>query len=57
MKERVHLEKAKKNNAKGDSRAQQKRKDPVDSTDGQKRTKTKQTESAQEKEKRQKKGK
>ncbi|XP_074639216.1 uncharacterized protein LOC141897519 [Acropora palmata] len=51
MKERVHLEKAKKNNAKGDSRAQQKRKDPEDSTDGQKRKKTKQADSAQEKEK------
>ena len=51
MKERVHLEKAKKNNAKGDSRAQQKRKDPEDSTDRQKRKKTKQADSAQEKEK------
>ncbi|XP_068756172.1 DNA ligase 1-like [Montipora capricornis] len=49
MKERVHLEKAAKNNAKEDSRAQQKRKDPEDSTDGQK--KKKQADSAQEKEK------
>ena len=41
MKERVHLEKAAKNNAKEDSRAQQKRKDPEDSTDGQKKKKQK----------------
>lgn len=49
MKERVHLEKAQKNNAKEDSRAQQKRKDPEDSTDGQKEKK--QADNAQEKEK------
>ena len=47
----MHLEKAQKNNAKEDSRAQQKRKDPEDSTDGQKKKKKKQADSAQEKEK------